>query len=66
MAYQHSQDRFQLQIRNMEECISKENPVCFMDAFVDQLELSKLGFEIATLKTEGRPAFKSKTMGLLA
>ena len=41
----------------MEEFIDKENSVRFVDAFVEQLELVKLGLEIATLKIEGRPAF---------
>ena len=47
-------------MRSMEEFIEKENAVRFVDAFVEQLELDKLGFEIATLKTEGRPAFNPK------
>jgi transposase len=44
----------------MEEFIGKENSVRFVDAFVEQLELDELGFEIATLKTEGRSAFNPK------
>ena len=31
-----------------------------MDAFVEQLELDILGFEIATFKTENRPIFNPK------
>ena len=54
------QDRLLIQMRSMEEFIDKENAVRFVDAFVEQLELDKLGFEIATLKTEGRPAFNPK------
>ncbi len=60
MSYLGVQDRFQIQMRSMEEFIEKENAVRFVDAFVEQLELDKLGFEIATLKTEGRPAFNPK------
>ena len=60
MAYQHSQDRFQLQMRSMEECISKDNPVRFIDAFVAQLELARLGFLVSAVKIEGRPAFDPK------
>jgi transposase len=60
MSYLGVQDRFQIQMRSMEEFIEKENAVRFVDAFVEQLELEKLGFEIATLKTEGRPAFNPK------
>ena len=54
MSYLGVQDRFQIQMRSMEEFIDKENSVRFVDVFVEQLELDKLGFEIATLKTEGR------------
>ena len=37
-------------MRSMEEFNDKQNAVRFVDAFVKQLELDKLGFEIATLK----------------
>ena len=35
---------------SIEEFIEKENMVRFVDAFVEKLELDKLGFEIAILK----------------
>lgn len=60
MAYLSPEDRHQLQIRSLEECISKDNPVRFIDAFVDQLELPKVGFVVAEVKAEGRPAFDPK------
>lgn len=41
-----------------EEQISTENPVRFIDAFVDKLDLSQLSFQAQTIKTEGRPAFE--------
>ena len=44
------QDKLQIQMRSMEEFIDKQNTVHFVDAFVEQLELDNLGFEIATLK----------------
>jgi hypothetical protein len=44
MSYLYVQDRFQIQVRNMEEFIDKENAVRFIDVFVEQLELDKLGF----------------------
>ena len=47
-------------MHSMEEFIDKENTLRFVDAFVEQLELDKLGFEIAPMKTEGRPAFNPK------
>ena len=45
MSYFGIQDRFQIQMRSMEEFIDKENAVRFMDAFVEQLELDKLEFK---------------------
>ena len=38
MSYLGIQDRFQIQMRSMEEFIDKENSVRFLDAFVSQLE----------------------------
>ncbi len=60
MAYLIPQDRFQVQMRSMEEHVTKDNPVRFLDAFVEQLELSKLGFVVSEAKIEGRPAFDPK------
>ena len=37
MSYLGVQDRFQIQMRSMEEFIDKENAVRFVDAFVEQL-----------------------------
>jgi transposase len=39
--------------------IGKNNPVRVMDAFVDKLDLSKLGFQTREIKTEGRPSFEN-------
>ena len=44
----------------MDERIGKDNPVRFIDAFVEHLELAKLGFVVSDVKTEGRPAFNPK------
>lgn len=60
MAYLDAVDRFQVQMRSMEDFIASDNPVRFVDAFVDQLELTKLGFVVADVKVEGRPAFNPK------
>lgn len=49
-----------MQISSMEECISKDNAARFVDAFVEHLELHRLGFVVAGVKTEGRPAFNPK------
>jgi hypothetical protein len=44
------QDRFQIQMRSMEEFIDKENALRFLDAFVEELELDKLGFHTVNIK----------------
>jgi transposase len=60
MAYLTPENRFQLQMRSMEEYVDKDNPVRFIDAFVDQLELAKSGFIVSAVKIEGRPSFDPK------
>ena len=44
----------------LEMQIEQDNPVRFVDAFVDHLDLCQLGFVVSALKTEGRYAFESK------
>jgi len=51
--------REQLSFSTLEASIGKENPVRFIDAFSHQLNLSKIGFNISTLKSEGRPSYES-------
>jgi transposase len=52
--------RNQMSFSSLEDLISLNNPVRFVDAFVDALSLVALGFKIQTLKTEGRPSFDTK------
>ncbi len=40
MAYLASKDRFLTRITSLEEAINKDNPVRFIDAFVDSLHLT--------------------------
>ena len=56
---QHIQgiSRNQLQVSSLEDTISAENPVRFIDAFVGSIDLEKLGFTPRILKSEGRPSF---------
>ncbi|MBK7357633.1 MAG: hypothetical protein IPI45_14195 [Saprospiraceae bacterium] len=35
-----------MQLSSLEDSIDQENPVRFIDAFVEQLDLVKLGFEV--------------------
>ncbi len=55
-----AQDRFQVTLSSLEDKIIDDNPVRFIDALVEHLDLIKLGFIINMLKTEGRPCFDSK------
>ena len=41
----------------LEEYVDKENPVRFIDAFVDSLNLEKLGFKHALPTELGRPSY---------
>ncbi len=45
MAYLAAMDRFQTWITSLEEAINKDNPVRFIDAFVDTLDLARLNVE---------------------
>ena len=53
-------NRDQLVFSALEMQIEQDNPICFVDAFVDHIDLSQLGFVVNALKTEGRLAFESK------
>ena len=52
--------RNQMVFSSLEDTILPENPVRFIDAFVEALSLHTLGFSIQTLKAEGRPSFDTK------
>ena len=46
---------------SLEDSISEDNSVRFVDAFVENIDLKALGFELQMLKTEGRPSFSTQT-----
>jgi transposase len=52
--------RHQMRISSLEDAISPDNQVRFIDAFVSFVDLSKLGFSVQTLKKEGRPSYNSQ------
>jgi transposase len=52
--------RHQLRISSLEDAIASDNQVRFIDAFVTFVDLAKLGFEVKTLKKEGRPSYNSQ------
>ena len=59
---QHIQgiSRNQLQMSSLEDTISADNPVRFIDVFVGLIDLKKIGFEPRLLKTEGRPSYRTE------
>ena len=52
--------RNQMCFSSLEDTISPDNPIRFIDAFVDILALHSLGFSVQTIKNEGRPSFDTK------
>lgn len=41
----------------LDDCVTEENPVQVVDAFVDELDLGKLGFEGVNPAATRRPAY---------
>ncbi|WP_418263826.1 IS1182 family transposase [Flavobacterium faecale] len=52
--------RNQMVFSSFEDTILPNNPVRFVDAFVEALDMESLGFTVQTLKVEGRPSFDTK------
>ena len=52
--------RQQLQISSLEDKIALDNPVRFIEAFVEYISLEALGFTLRTIKSDGRPSFDIK------
>ncbi|MFK7004318.1 transposase, partial [Flavobacterium covae] len=59
---QHIQgiSRNQLHASSLEDKITSENPVRFINASVESIDLQKVGFTPVILKSEGRPSFKNQ------
>ncbi len=47
---------------SLDEYITDDNPVRFIDAFVDQLDLQELGFLRAVAAPLGRPAYHPRDL----
>ena len=52
--------RQQIRFSSVEDTISPDNQVRFINVFVELIEISKLDFAVKMLKAEGRPNFNSK------
>lgn len=57
MQFIQGDNRYQTFFMTLEEQVSADNAVRLMDAFVDKLDLQKLGFINTICKTEGRPPY---------
>jgi transposase len=59
MDHIHGLNRNQMTLfpETLDNYISQENPVRFIDAYVDSLNLDRLGFRHATLQETGRPPY---------
>ncbi len=53
--------REQISFTSLEDFISAAYEVRFIDVFVHELDLVKLGFQMKTVKKEGRPSYCSST-----
>jgi transposase len=60
MEYIQPNNRHQFSFSSLEESIEPNNPVRIIEAFVEQLDLTQLGYVTNILKTEGRPPFHPK------
>jgi transposase len=49
-----------LNFLSLEDSIEEQNPVRVIDAFVNAIDLTQVGVETKTLKSEGRPPFKAE------
>jgi transposase len=50
--------RDQFEFYCLDDLIGKENPVRVLDAFVNKLDLARLGFQTKSFKPVGRPPFE--------
>ena len=52
--------RNQITIAILEDTIYPDNPIQLKIAFLEKIDLKATGFQVQTLKTEGRPSFDTK------
>src|ERR1700712_5657673 len=57
MQFIQGNNRNQIFFITLEDQVSIDNPVRLIDAFVDKLDLEKLGFTNTVHKSEGRPPY---------
>ena len=52
--------RNQLRLTSLDNSISQDNPVWFIDGFVEHFSLKSIGFTFQTIKSEGCLIFNTK------
>ncbi len=57
MQFIQGSNRHQTYFITLEDQVSADNPVRLIDAFIDKLDLLKLGFSNTVHKSEGRPPY---------
>jgi transposase len=62
MQFIQGNNRYQSYFSTLEDQVSAENSVRLIDAFVDKLDLQKLGFTNTLYKSEGRPPFAPQVL----
>ena len=62
MPFKSGKNRYQLAIQSIDDMIDPEAEVRIIDAFVESLDLGKLGFEKSVAATEGRPRYNPKAL----
>ena len=55
-----SHQRHQLEFGCLDDKIAQDNPVRFIEAFVEHIDLVQLGFQARATQQEGRPGFDAK------
>jgi transposase len=55
-------NRYQSYFATLEEQVSADNPVRLIDAFIDKLDLQKMGFCKTVHKSEGRPPYAPQVL----
>ena len=61
MQFIQGQQRNQTCFATLEDQVAADNPVRLMDAFIDKLDLQKLGFQKTVHNSEGRPIPSKET-----
>ena len=62
MPFKSGKNRYQIAIQSIDDMIDPEAEVRIIDAFVESLDLGKLGFEKSVAATEGRPRYNPKAL----